>query len=59
MHILSFTLKKHKDRNQHSTLGFSFDGAIFKWQKTPKQNPIIIIAGFKFLLKVLFIGQKQ
>lgn len=28
-------------------------------KKTPKQNPIIIIAGFKFLLKVLFIGQKQ
>lgn len=53
MHILSFTLKKHKDGNQHSTLGFSFDGAIFKWQKPPKQNPIIIIAGFKFLLKVL------
>lgn len=39
--------------------GFSFGGAIFKWQKPPKQNPIIIIAGFKFLLKVLFIGQKQ
>lgn len=40
--------------------GFSFGGAIFKWQKTQKQNPIIIIAGFvKFLLKVMFIGQKQ
>lgn len=40
--------------------GFNFGGAIFKWQKPPKNNPIIIITGFaKFLLKVMFIGQKE